>query len=102
MNRHFVVIIGMLLAPNLAIARTPWPEGPKRSYAERCAESMSLQGLSPKTASTYCVCTVDGMSKEFGMEEYNQMMKAEPKENGSSHDRRLYRVFTAWSFILPR
>jgi hypothetical protein len=67
MNRHFVLIIALLASANVANARTPWPERPKRSYAERCAESMSLQGLSPKTARTYCVFIADGMSKEFGM-----------------------------------
>lgn len=102
MIRFIVVVFMLLIAPGLVAARTIWPEGVKLSYVERCAESMSSQGLPPKTAKSYCSCIADGMSNEFGMEDYNQMMKAEPKSNGSVHDRRLYKVFSACSSILPK
>jgi hypothetical protein len=97
-----VVFFILLIAPNLVIARTLWPEGVKLSYVERCTGSLLSQGLPLKTAKSYCSCIADGISNEFGMEEYNQMMKAEPKANGSAHDRRLYKVFSACSSILPK
>ncbi|MCP9469500.1 MAG: hypothetical protein NNA31_05805 [Nitrospira sp.] len=90
MVRFTIVAFILLGAPSLVTARTLWPEGAKLSYIERCAGSMSSQGLPPKTAKSYCSCIANGMSNEFGMEEYNQMMKAEPKPNGTAHDRRLY------------
>lgn len=102
MIRFIVVVFMLLIAPGLVAARTIWPEGVKLSYVDRCAENMSSQGLPPKTAKSYCSCIADGMSNEFGMEDYNQMMKAEPKSNGSVHDRRLYKVFSACSSILPK
>src|SRR5712664_3057200 len=92
----------LFIASTYANAVTPWPEGVKRSYVDRCAESMSSQGLPPKTAKPYCSCIADGMSKEFGKEEYNQMMKAEPNPKGTPYDLRLHRVFSACSSILPR
>ena len=71
-----------------------WPEGVKRAYVERCAESMARQGLPLKIAKSYCSCIANGMSREFGMEEYKEMMKAEPRPNGSVYDQRLYEVFS--------
>jgi hypothetical protein len=44
----------------------------------------------------------DGMSGEFGMEEYDQMMKAAPNAKGSTYDQRLYKVMSRCSSILPR
>jgi hypothetical protein len=94
--------VAMLLVSLPIAAATPWPEGVKQSYVDRCAESMSSQGLAPKTAKPYCSCIANGMSNEFGMEEYNQMMRAEPSPAGSAYDRRLYKVYSACSSILPR
>lgn len=97
-----VLAFVLLVTGNLAIAQTPWPEGVRLSYVERCAGSLSSQGLPAKTASSYCSCVANGMSKEFGMEEYNQMMKAEPRPNVSAYDQRLYKVFSGCSSILPK
>jgi len=102
MARLITLAFVLLMAASLATAQTPWPESAKLAYVERCAESMLSQGLPSKTAKAYCFCIADGMSKEFGMEEYDQMMKAQPKPNGSAYDRRLYKVFSACSFILPQ
>ena len=102
MIRFIVVTFTLLILPSIVTARTLWPEGVKLAYVERCAESMASQGLPLKTAKSYCSCIADGMSNEFGMEEYNQMMKAEPRPNGSAYDRRLYKVFSACSAILPK
>lgn len=102
MVRSFIAALALLLGTTFVSAQTPWPEGVKQSYVERCAESMLSQGLPPKTAKPYCSCIADGMSKEFGKEDYNQMMKAEPNPKGTPYDRRLYKLFSACSSILPR
>lgn len=94
------VVILLMSLP--IVAATPWPEGVKQSYIDRCAGSMSSQGLAPKTAKSYCSCIASGMSNDFGMEEYNQMMKAEPSRTGSAYDQRLYKVFSACSSVLPK
>ena len=103
MVKHFVVVLVALATSSaLAADRTPWPEGAKRSYVDRCAASMSSQGLPSKTAWAYCSCVANGMSSEFGMEEYDHMMKAEPNAKGSTYDQRLYKVMSGCSSILPR
>jgi hypothetical protein len=97
-----IVAVAILAISLSVVAATPWPEGPKEAYIDRCADSMSSQGLAPKTAKSYCSCIASGMSDEFGMEEYDQMMKAQPSRTGSAYDRRLYKVYSACSSILPR
>lgn len=94
--------VAILFSSSVAIAATPWPDGVKQSYIDRCAGSMSSQGLASKAAKSYCSCIASGMSNEFGMEEYNQMMKAEPSPTGSIYDQRLYKVFSACRSILPK
>lgn len=79
-----------------------WPNAAKRSYIDRCTSSLKSQGLSPNYGHPYCSCITDGMEKEFGMQEYDQMMKAQPNPSGSSYDKRLYKVFTSCSHILPQ
>ena len=72
-----------------------WPAEAKLTYIDRCSESMSSQGLPQKNAKAYCTCITNGMEAEFGMEEYDQMMRAEANPNGGEYDRRLYNVLTA-------
>jgi hypothetical protein len=91
--RNFVVLL-IAVVPCLAIAKTPWPKDAKDSYIARCSDSMAAQGLSKQTASSYCSCAADGMDKEFGMEEYKQMMNAQPNPRGSPDDRRLFKVMS--------
>ena len=79
-----------------------WPQSVKSSYIDRCASSMSSQGLDGTTARAYCTCIATGMEKEFGMKEYNEMMRAQPDPNGSRYDRRVYRVFQSCASVLPR
>ena len=55
-----------------------------------------------KDANAYCTCITNGMEAEFGMKEYEQMMKAEANPNGEVNDRRLYKVLTACKDHLPR
>ena len=82
--------------------KTPWPKSAKAAYVDRCVSSMISRGLPKQYASPYCVCIADGMEKEFGVEEYDHIMKAQPNAAGSSYDKRLYRVFQSCSDILPK
>jgi len=63
---------------------------------------MISQGLLKQYANPYCSCIAGGMEKEFGMEEYDHMMKAQPNADGSLYDKKLYRVFQSCSDILPK
>lgn len=83
-------------------ATDSWPRGAKLAYIDRCAESMSSQGLPMKNAKAYCTCTTNGMETEFGMKEYSQMMKAEANPNGGEYDRRLYNVLRVCKDHLPK
>ena len=76
-------------------ATDSWPAEAKFAYIDRCAESMSSQGLPMKNAKAYCTCAANGMEAEFGMKEYDQMMRAEANPNGGEYDRRLYNVLMA-------
>jgi len=73
-------------------ANGSWPESAKRLYIDRCAQSMQSQGLPSSKARPYCTCIANGMELEFGMREYDAMMRAQPNPNGTSADRRLYEV----------
>jgi hypothetical protein len=95
-------ILLLLLLPGFAIAKTPWPKEAKNSYIARCSDTMTNQGLSKQNASSYCSCVADGMDKEFGIEEYKQMMNAQPNPRGSPEDRRLYSVTSACQKYLRR
>lgn len=92
----------MLSISQKVSAKTPWPTGIKLSYVERCTESLSTQGLPSNTAEAYCACIANGMEKEFGLEEYDEMMKAQPSPRGSRSDRLLYKIFSECSYLLPR
>ena len=76
-------------------ANDSWPEGAKKSYVDRCTQSMQSQGLPGSKARSYCTCFADGMESEFGMREYDAMMQAQPNPNGTPVDRRLYEVASA-------
>ena len=100
---RLILVIFVLMsvsAPGIVNSRALWPEGAKLAYVKRCADSLASQGSPLNTAKSYCSCIADGMSNEFGMEEYDQMMQ--PNPNGSAYDRRLYKVFSACSSILPK
>lgn len=94
-------IVLVLLSANVG-ATDSWPRSAKLAYIDRCAESMSSQGLPMKNAKAYCTCTTNGMEAEFGMKEYDQMMRAEANPNGGEYDRRLYNVLMACKNYLPR
>jgi len=96
-----ICIVLVLVSIN-ADAADLWLRGAKLAYIDRCAESMSSQGLPIKNAKAYCTCTTNGMEAEFGMKEYDQMMKAEANPNGGKYDRRLYNVLMACKEHLPK
>ena len=95
-------IVLVFISTISAGATDSWPRGAKLAYIDRCAESMSSQGLPMKNAKAYCTCTTNGMEAEFGMKEYNQMMKAEANPKGGEYDRRLYNVLMACKDHLPK
>ena len=104
MKNVFTIVAGISLIMfyfNSNAADT-WPKGAKLSYIDRCAESMNSRGLPMKNAKAYCTCTTNGMEAEFGMKEYDQMMKAEANPNGGEYDRRLYNVYMACKGHLPK
>ena len=100
-QQHTAFTLLILLMSTLAVAQTPWPEAPKLSYVDRCSESMASQGLAKNSARSYCSCIAEGMSNEFGLELYNQMMNAQPNPQGSEIERRLYKVYSGCSSMLP-
>ncbi len=96
------VLLSAILFFPVIVWADEWPPAAKQAYIERCAESMSSQGLEPKTAKSYCSCVANGMEKEFGRKEYDRMMKAQPNPKGDQYDRRLYKVLSGCSKLLPR
>lgn len=95
------LLITLLFCASISYADS-WPNGAKRSYVERCSSSMASQGLPTSKAQSYCGCIANGMEREFGMKEYNQMMKAQVNPNGSSYDKRLYNILKACQKQLSR
>ncbi len=104
MKNIFKIVTGIALVLILvnANAADTWPRLAKLAYIDRCAESLNSQGFPMKNAKAYCTCTTNGMEVEFGMKEYNQMMKAEANPNGGEYDRRLYNVLMACRNHLPK
>jgi len=96
------IAITIFLANANANAADTWPRGAKLAYIDRCAESMNSQGLPMNNAKAYCTCTTNGMEAEFGMKEYDQMMKAEANPDGGKYDKRLYKVLMACKDLLPK
>ncbi len=87
---RLVLTIAFLGWPHFGDAATPWPDGPRRLYVEICAQSFLSQGISIEKAKSSCSCVADGMSEEFGMEDYDKLMNANP--NGSWNDKRLFAI----------
>jgi hypothetical protein len=80
--------------------KTAWPTSTKVAWINRCVSSLVSQGVSDQHARTYATCIANAPEKEFGMEEYDQMMKASPNPKGSEYDRRLDKVFKSCGNIL--
>lgn len=100
-NKLYIFLTLSFVAVSVSAA-TPWPSDQKAAYIDRCATSMSSQGLAPKTASAYCSCIANGMSSEFGMEEYGKMMNGSPNPKGSDIDKRMFKLFSACQGVIPK
>jgi hypothetical protein len=87
-----VLAIALLARPHFGDAATPWPDEPKRAYIEICAKSFYSQSVPVDRAKSFCTCAAEGMSEEFGMEEYPGLMNAQPNPNGSRDDKRLFAI----------
>lgn len=98
----FVAGLIVLMKQYPAQAVTPWPSASKAAYIERCTNSLSQQGLSASIAQTYCACITNGMEQKFGMEEYKEMMQAQPSPSGSTADRKMYEIMNSCSSNMPK
>lgn len=72
-----------------------WPKGARAAYVDRCTGAMLEQTMPAKHARPYCACIASGMENEFEAAEFVEMMRAQPRADGSEYDRRLYDVFTS-------
>ncbi|MEY4363677.1 MAG: hypothetical protein RLZZ24_1029 [Pseudomonadota bacterium] len=74
---------------------TPWPAELTQYYITQCEHGLRMQGDGPTKARTICGCMASGLSKEFGMEEFDNMRTARLDPMGSFHDRRFHRIVDA-------
>jgi hypothetical protein len=90
-----VLLQALLLAKIIfqySFAQTPWPPVIYQGYFNQCKYSLTSQKVPDLKADGICYCLSSAFSKEFGMEEYDYMRRAQPNPNGSSIDKRLYKV----------
>ena len=92
LRRALSMAIIILAQSFSAFGETPWPPIVYQSYLKQCRESMLSQGMSSQKSDGVCYCLSSGLSKEFGMEEYDYMRAAQPNPKGSTVDRRLYKT----------
>lgn len=89
------VVFAVKGAPFKVGARTPWEPKAKMAYVARCSDDMITQGMERSYASSICSCLAGSLEAEFGVEEYTQMMAAQPRRNGTGVERRLNEVLSA-------
>lgn len=75
--------------------KTKWPEDKKTAYVQRCTLSLVDQGLPSKRAMPACECVADSLESEFGTEEINAAMRADPRLKGSKIERRLHQALAS-------
>lgn len=92
----------MALTVCSVVAADKWPTSAQWAYIDRCSGSFRSQGLSAEMARSYCTCITEGMEAEFGIQEYDEMMQADPSPEGDEYDRRLYEVLVSCQEYLPR
>lgn len=104
--RHIVTVILLISAfpPFIGnvLAATNWPSDMKSLYIDSCTQNIVATGMMEYWSGKYCSCLADGMEKEFGTEEYQQMRQSKPNANGSALDRRLYIVFDICKDRFPK
>lgn len=76
-------------------AATPWPYSAKTEYFNGCSADLVSQGRSASAAAKTCSCIANALDAEFGIEGYEAMMKAEPRERGSGVEQRLHHALTS-------
>jgi hypothetical protein len=74
---------------------TPWPPELTKYYTTQCQHGLRMQGDGPTKAGIICGCMAAGLSKEFGMEGFDNMRMARLDPKGSFDDKRFYRVADA-------
>ena len=94
LRRTLPIAIIILAQPLPTFGETPWPSVVYQSYLKQCRESMLSQGMNSQKSDGACYCLASGLSKEFGMEEYDYMRAGQPNPKGSPVDRRLYKIVT--------
>jgi len=87
-----VTCAGLLTLSLPTSAQTPWPSELTRHYTTQCKLGLVAQGQGQPKASEICECMAVGLSREFGMEGFDNMQTAQPNPRGSFHDRRFYAV----------
>lgn len=92
----FLPFVGSLFAA------TNWPAERKSLYVNNCTQDIVAKGMMEYWSRKYCSCLADGMEKEFGTEEYEQMRLSKPNAAGSAYDKRLYIVFDACKDYFPK
>ena len=88
----YLLALYIAIFTNIVFSQTPWPPVVYQSYFNQCKSSMLSQKVADLKADGICYCLSSGFSKEFGMEEYDYMRKAQPNPNGSNIDKKLYSV----------
>ena len=96
---RWVWLWALCLCVGVRVARadppTPWPADLTKYYTTQCEHGLRMQGDGPTKARTICGCMASGLSKEFGMEGFDDMQTARLDPKGSFHDRRFHTVADA-------
>jgi len=88
------IVFAVKGAPFKVGQRTQWEPSAKLAYVASCSDEMVGQGMQRSDASSTCSCLAGSLEAEFGMEEYTQMMAAQPRRNGTGVERRLSQVMS--------
>ena len=75
--------------------QTPWTPELTQYYMGQCQHGLRMQGDGPTKAKSICACMADGLSHEFGIEQFEQMRTARLDPKGSFHDQRFFRIADA-------
>lgn len=90
-----IAIVFSIKGPPFKIGqRTPWEPSAKLAYVASCSDDMVAQGMQRSDASSTCSCLAGSLEAEFGVEEYTEMMAAQPQRHGTGVERRLNQVIS--------
>ena len=94
----WVALAAAVIVTSDARAEDPRIAVAHQAYVARCTPSLVSQGMTLQKAEAVCACVSKGIIAEvqFGVlgdkERYERIMSAQPNPNGSSEDRRLYKI----------